>query len=223
MEVYVIAEGQTEERFIKDVLAPSLRSNSIYVKPILMPTSKGQTGGSINFDRFLRNVRNTLRQYPDAVVTTMFDLYALSSSFPSFDTASQINDVYQKVSLLEEALHSCVVAKFDCEDNRFIPYIQPYEYEGLLFSDIGALISVEAGWESSQARLQLIIDDVETPEHINDGYETKPSAQLKTLSPKYKKTRHGPLIAKQITLSVIERECQHFSSWVQKLRAITSN
>ncbi|MBL1319890.1 MAG: DUF4276 family protein [Methylophaga sp.] len=220
MEVYVIAEGATEERFIKDVLAPSFRSNSIYIKPILMPTSRSQAGGGINLDRFLRSVRNTLRQYPDAVVTTMFDLYALSPSFPLFDEASRENDVYHKVLLLEDGLHRCVIEEIGCEEQRFIPYIQPYEYEGLLFSDIEALVSVETGWEYSRDALQSIIDSVTTPEHINDGYETKPSARLKILSPKYKKTRHGPLIAKKITLSVMEQECKHFSHWVQKLRSI---
>ena len=220
MEVYVIAEGATEERFIKDVLAPSLRANTVYIKPILMPTSKGQRGGAINRDRFLRNVRNTLNQYPDAIVTTMFDLYALSNSFPSYDDAMLISDVYQKVALLERSLHACVIEAYGCEDKRFIPYIQPYEYEGLLFSDIEALISVEPQWRSSKNRLQEIINNATTPEHINDGYATKPSARLEILSPKYKKTRHGPLIAKQITLSVIEKECKHFSEWVQKLRSI---
>ena len=220
MEVYILAEGQTEERFIKDVLAPSFIGNAVYIKPILMPTSRGNAGGGINFDRFLRNVRNTLKQYPNAVVTTMFDLYALSNSFPLFDEASRIKDVYQKVTLLESGLHTRIIEEFGCDERRFIAYIQPYEYEGLLFSDIEQLVSVEAGWECSQGELQLVVDGAATPEHINDGYATKPSAQLAILSPKYKKTRHGPLIAKQITLSVIEKECKHFSEWVQKLRSI---
>lgn len=220
MEVYVIAEGATEERFIKDVIAPSFRPNAVYIKPILMPTSKKQAGGGINFDRFLLNVRNTLWQYPNAVVTTMFDLYALSPSFPFVAEAASINDVYQKVSLLEKGMHDHVIKVLKCEEKRFIPYIQPYEYEGLLFSDIEALISVEGDWKYSQAILQSIIDSVPTPEHINDGYHTKPSARLKILSPKYKKTRHGPLIAKQIGLPVIEQRCKHFSDWIQTLRSI---
>jgi hypothetical protein len=65
MEIYILAEGQTEERFIKDILAPSFRANRVFIKPILLPTSKGHSGGAVNFDRFLRNVRNTLKQYPD--------------------------------------------------------------------------------------------------------------------------------------------------------------
>ncbi len=222
MEIYILAEGQTEERFIKDVLAPSFRPNNIYIKPILMPTSKGHAGGAVNFDRFTRNVRNTLKQYPNAVITTMFDLYALSPSFPSVTEAAQIHDVYQKVSLLELALHRHVIDEHGCDERRFIAYIQPYEYEGLLFSDIEQLVSVEEGWECSQDTLQAIVDSVPTPEHINDGFETKPSARLKALSPKYKKTRHGPLIAKQISLAVMEDKCKHFSEWVEKLRQLNN-
>jgi hypothetical protein len=101
-----------------------------------------------------------------------------------------------------------------------VAYIQPYEYEGLLFSDVETLVSVEGGWERSQDKLQAIVDSVPTPEHINDGFETKPSARLKMLSPKYKKTRHGPLIAKRISLAVMEAKCEHFSEWVGQLRLI---
>ena len=220
MEIYILAEGQTEERFIKDILAPSFRANRVFIKPILLPTSKGHSGGAVNFDRFLRNVRNTLKQYPDAIVTTMFDLYALSPSFPSFDEASRIQDVYQRVSLLESALHSHVIKVFNCDEKRFIAYIQPYEFEGLLFSDIEQLVSIEAGWEFSQDELQSIVDSVLTPEHINDGFDTKPSARLKMLFPKYKKTRHGPLIAKRVSLAVMESKCKHFSEWIEKLRLV---
>jgi hypothetical protein len=64
-------------------------------------------------------------------------------------------------------------------------------------------------------------ESAETPEHINDGYETKPSKRLENLlNPKYQKTRHGPLAAQRITLETIERECVHFKAWMDSLRAL---
>jgi hypothetical protein len=69
-EVFVIAEGPTEERFIKDLVAPALKPLQVYVKRQLMNTSKTAQGGAITFDRLCLNARNTLRQHPDAVLST---------------------------------------------------------------------------------------------------------------------------------------------------------
>jgi predicted RNA-binding Zn-ribbon protein involved in translation (DUF1610 family) len=38
------------------------------------------------------------------------------------------------------------VAAAGCQPGRFIPYIQPYEFEALLFSDVPTLTRVEPGW-----------------------------------------------------------------------------
>jgi hypothetical protein len=75
-EVIVFAEGPTEEQFIKQVVAPALRHLHIYLKPQLLKTSASAKGGAISIDRLKFNARNTLRQHPDAVLSTFFDLYA---------------------------------------------------------------------------------------------------------------------------------------------------
>ncbi len=101
--------------------------------------------------------------------------------------------------------------------------IPTYEFKGLLFSDVATLSQVEPDWTRSLSQLEQVYNKFETPEHINDGYDTKPSKRLeKLLNPKYKKTRHGPLAAKKITLEVIERECPHFKAWMDKLRALAN-
>lgn len=38
--LHVLCEGQTEERFVKEVLAPYLQQFNIYPKPIILLTSK---------------------------------------------------------------------------------------------------------------------------------------------------------------------------------------
>jgi len=65
VEVIVIAEGQTEEQFIKRLIAPALRYLRIYIKPQLLNTSKDSKGGAISFDRLKFNARNTLRNKPE--------------------------------------------------------------------------------------------------------------------------------------------------------------
>jgi len=221
LEIIVFAEGPTEEQFIKRTVAPALRHLEIYIKPQTLKTSKEASGGAVTFDRLKFNARNTLRQYPNAVLTTFIDLYKLDTDFPEFIESSKKTEVYQKVESLEVALHAAIVEHVGCRSERFIPHIQPYEYEGLLFSDIDALVNTDPNWSSSRTKLQEIRNDAESPEHINDGYDTKPSKRLEdNLSPRYKKTLHGPLAAEKITLSTIERECKHFREWMEKLRSV---
>lgn len=221
LEVYVFAESPTEEQFIKRVIAPSLRAAQVFVKPQILQTSKNASGGAVNFDRLKFNARNTLRQHPNAILSTFLDLYGLDNSFPDFDAAKEQSNVYAKTICLEDALHAAIVEHLGCQTNRFIPHIQPYEFEGLLFSDVAVLSSVEANWQSKITHLKKIRLEFETPEHINNSYETKPSKRLEdALRPKYKKTFHGPLAAEKITLSKMEAECVHFRGWMEKLRAL---
>lgn len=223
VEVIVFAEGPTEEQFIKRVIAPTFRMLQIFLKPQTLNTSQDAKGGAISFDRLKFNARNTLRQKPDAVLTTFLDLYALDTGFPCFDEAKQKPDVYKRADCLEVALNEAISSYVGCRPERFIPHIQPYEFEGLLFSDVAALVGTEPNWSSYTRMLKQVRDDFDTPEHINDSYETKPSKRLENiLQPKYKKTWHGPLAAGNITLPVMERECLHFKGWLDKLRRIAA-
>lgn len=221
MEVIVFAEGPSDEQFIKRIVAPMLRPLQIYLKPQQLNTSKNAKGGAVSFDRLVFNARNTLRQYPDTTLTTFLDLYGIDTDFPEFLSAKNAVDVYARVKVMEEAMTQAIIAHVGCRPERFIAYLQPYEFEGLFFSDVNALIRTEPDWIRQQAKLQKMRDDFVTPEHINDSPETSPSKRLeKTLQPKYKKTRHGPLIAEQVTLACMERECVHFKSWLDRLRSL---
>ena len=222
-EVIVFAEGPTEEQFIKRVIAPSLRPAQIFVKPQMLKTSKDAYGGAISFDRLKFNARNTLRQYPNAVLSTFIDLYALETNFPAYQDAKNKPDIYTRTACLESALHQAIIEHVGCRPERFIPHIQPYEFEGLLFSNVEALCDIEPTWHSYLSLLSIIRSSFETPEHINDSYENKPSHRLeRALHPKYKKKRHGPLGAERITLPVMETECVHFREWMGKLRLLAN-
>jgi len=109
-------------------------------------------------------------------------------------------------------------------NERFFPYIQPYEFEGLLFSAIEKLTELEADWKKTTADLQAIRDNAQTPEHINDGFETKPSARLKQhlRNPKYDKVLHGIIAIENIGIDKLLNECQHFAKWYQQLNDLTT-
>ena len=220
-KVIVFAEGPSDEQFIKRVVAPALLPLQIYIKPQLLHTSKDAKGGAVSFQRLKINARNTLLQNRDTILTTFLDLYGLDTDFPAFHEAKIIMDVYARLKVMEDALTNAIVNHVDCRPNRFIAYFQPYEFEGLLFSDVDALIRTEPDWKNQLTKLKKVRADFPTPEHINDSFETKPSKRLEDiLSPKYKKTRHGPLIAEQVTLAEMERECLHFKGWLDQLRGM---
>lgn len=221
VEVIVFAEGPTEEQFIKRLVAPALRHLQVFVKPQMLKTSQDARGGAVNFDRLKFNARNTLRQKPDAVLTTLLDLYGLDTSFPGFEEAKAKPDLDSRINHLKATLATELVAYVGCRPERFIAHIQPYEYEGLLFSDPQALAQTEPGWQASLPKLVAVRAAFPTPEHINDSYETKPSRRLEQLlQPGYKKTRHGPLAAERVSLATMERECPHFRGWMESLRRL---
>lgn len=219
--VIVICEGQTEETFINEVLYESLAYQQIYLVPLMINTSTNAKGGGLNYDRVKLFVQNTLKQEKQAWVTTFFDLYGLDKRFPNFEQSKSIVNVFEKTALLEQSFKDNICSYYSDASRRFFPYIRPYEFEGLLFSEISKLTDLNFEWQRIQPELQSIRDQFESPEHINDSFETRPSKRLAdTLAPtgsSYKKTLHGPLTVKSIGLDKLCSECKHFASWYQKL------
>lgn len=60
---------------------------------------------------------------------------------------------------------------------------------------------------------------VASPEHINDGPSTHPSARLARV-PRYRKVRDGTAMARRIGLDRIRSECAHFSEWLTRLETL---
>jgi hypothetical protein len=217
--LFIVGEGPTEETFVKAVLAPVLRLSNIHAKPLLVETSRGHHGGGLNLERTTRAVKNALRQYDDAYVSTMFDLYALHNTFPGV-TDSMGLPPSGRAAHIEHLLHADIVARVGCRPERFMPHIQPHEFESLLFSDIDKLCDAEPEWDKHRATLLKVRADVTNPEWINDSPHTAPSKRLEILRPRYRKTTHGPASATRITLDKIREQCPHFRQWFERLLQI---
>jgi hypothetical protein len=208
--------------FVTQVLAPTLHAVGINLVPEMIETSRGHKGGALRYERVKRHLRNTLSQNSRPIVTTLFDLYRLDKDFPSFEHACAQTDLNKRLGILNTAMHSDVVKYAKCQPDSFIPHIQPYEFEALLFSDVGALVSYEPGWESAFLRLSHVRAQAASPEHINDQPQSKPSAHLarELRNPSYRKTMHGPMIARKIGLHMIEEQCAFFALWLAKIRRL---
>jgi hypothetical protein len=220
--VCVVCEGQTEETFVRQVLAPAFFPLSINLIGETIQTSPGNKGGALNYDRVKKHLVNRLRESSGPIVTTFFDYYRLDKRFPGYEAANSKNGISNKLQFLNQALHADVVSASGCVANRFIPHIQPYEFEALLFSDVHTLITIQPNWTSKRQALQAVRDAASSPEHINDSPQTKPAAHLEShlKNPSFRKRLHGPIAAEKIGLHKIEAQCATFAVWVNTLRSI---
>jgi hypothetical protein len=214
----IVVEGQTEETFVRDLLAPHLGQYNVFATARCVETGRRRhhiyRGGLVSYAKARKDIQMWLKQDKQALVSTMFDYYALPDDFPTPASARQEESTPEWAIQLERALAA------DISDARFIPYIQIHEFEALLFSDVQKTGDALGANLLQLKQLQDIRAAFQTPEHINDSPETAPSKRLLKLFPKYDKPVFGSLAASRIGLAFIRQECLHFASWLQKLEGL---
>ena len=218
----ITAEGQTEERFVKQTLSVHLGNFNISTDVRCVLTSKDKNkfyrGGLIGYSKAKNDILTWLKEAknPDVRFTSMFDLYALPNDFPNFEESRKITDVYKRVEFLESAFAE------DIDDYRFIPYIQLYEFETLLLSKPEELEVEYFDHLNAINKLKTLLIQFGNPELINDNPETAPSKRIIKLIPEYEynKISAGATIAGIIGIDWLKNSCQHFNDWVLKLENI---
>lgn len=221
IRVHVICEGQTEEMFVTEVLAKTFLQKNICLVPTLIG-KRGHKGGNFKFERLLADVRARLLGDKTAYCTTFFDFYGLPEDFPGKKEAELKVDITQKADCLLAALMEQLYSKLGATPmKRFIPYVQMYEFESLLFSDPEKLAQgiYQANLSDSFKKIK---DAFNTPEEINNSPVTAPSKRIEKLYPAYEKPINGSLAAIEIGLDVIRHECPRFDSWIKTLEALQS-
>lgn len=222
VQVAIICEGQTETRFVLEVLSPYLSLRGISVTPMLIATSPRHVGGALSSQRVVRFIRNLQKRWSGVYITTLFDLYGLPSDFPGVVDSSNQADPLKVAQFIQNRLRDAVLTEDWHYPQRFIPYIQPYEFEALLFSDVGAFSEQEPRWRTYATQLGEVRNRVPSPEHIDGGRDSHPSAWLqRLLRPRYRKARHGPSLAARIGIDRIRAQCQHFNAWLQCLENLS--
>ena len=222
-EVVVVCEGQTEEFFTRETLAPALATMQVMVQPRLVRTSRQSRGGGLTGGRVVRFLRNALRERTDTYVTTFFDLYGLPADFPGRSRGAALADPGDRAEAVEGALHAAVVGETGCRPDRFLPHIQPYEFESLLFAEPSGFSAVEPAWEPFVDELDWMRRSAGGAERVNDGSNSHPSARLaRVLRPRYNKARHGPAVSAKIGIDRIRGECRHFNRWLGRMENLPS-
>lgn len=222
-EIIAVVEGQTEQAFVRDVLAPyfGLRGVSIAAR---LPGRHVRRGGSHPWDSVRGDILRTLKERPGRVCTTMFDFYGLPN-WPGRAAANSLPTI-EKGTCIETALLSDLATHAGDEflPELFIPYVQVHEFEALLFANVNVLADRVAPLsnqspEQLRQRFAGILDSEGTPEDINDRYETCPSRRIIAEVPAYKKLPFGPEIAAAVGLETIRSQCPHFNDWLIRLES----
>ncbi len=207
--VNVFVEGQTEETFVRDVLYPYFANQNIWLTAILAQTSPGYKGGIVSYAKVKNQVTRLCRMDTAAYVTTLIDYYGLPTDFPSFSSGGQGN-AQQRVNFLERAFAQ------DIGERNFLPYLALHEFEALLFCDP---VKFQDWFDDQRAinKLKEAMESVTNPEEINNSPHTAPSKRIIEALPAYKKTLHGPIIAEEIGIDSMRRQCPHFNEWIEKI------
>ena len=206
----VPVEGQTEEEFVNSLLADHLRSRQVAPTPILLGRARrpGVGGGNVSAPRLALEMAHLYHSFD--VVTSLVDFYGFRHKGG------------RTVEELETHLGCAVRARVGrrWHQAKVLPYVQKHEFESLLFADVTAFTAIAGVHEESINRLEYVRSRFHTPEEIDDGPETAPSKRIVGVLPSYRKSLHGPRVAKRMGIGTIRKECPRFDQWLRRLESI---
>lgn len=219
----ILVEGQSEEIFVKQVLAPYLANFGVYVQqPTVIWTKRiphggGFRGGVAQWNQVCKNL-NPLLGDSNAWVTTLLDFYGLPDDFPHYQTL-----INSPISARDKVLK--LQQQFATEfknPHRFIPFFALHEFEAWLFTS-PEIIAEHFGNKWIEKAIQEAMTMAGEPELINHGESTHPKARLKALNVGYKEVADGATIMKKIGIDKIKKACPHFADWINQLESLGSN
>jgi len=206
IRIAISVEGPTEMEFCKKVLTPFLRNYNIEMIPVTICTSKDKCGrkskgGSVNVDRIKSEVAKLLPSHD--YVTTFYDFYGFHNR--------PTDDIEELEKILFELFNN----------TKFIPYIQKYEFETLLFSKPEYYEEYFEDSRVTDAMKQIIMKFQKDIEKINDSPQTAPSKRMEKLfdevGESYDKVFHGEGIAGDIGIDTIRKRAKRFNGWIEKI------
>ncbi len=181
-QVLILVEGQTEERFVKDVLAPHCWERGKNPIPKVATTKRVKKGpdfkgGITDYQKVENDLKRLLGDSGAVAVTTFIDYYGLPADFPG------MSDRPNSASL-DRARHVEAVWAQRLNAPRFHPFLMVHEFEALLFVNPGLLGKTLLAADRIPT-LTEIRASFATPEEINDDPRTAPSKRILRLIPSY--------------------------------------
>lgn len=211
----IVCEGPTEQEFCLDIIAPELIKYDITVEA---PIIKHSNGGVVAWDTIKRQLIAHLHE-GDVAVSMLIDYYGIKDSFkfPGWEESKSIQDKVSRMHFLFDAMENDLPSNIQ---NRFIPYIQLHEFEGLLFSNIDVILQNFDPKKVDFQSLKTAEQSFDNPELINNGVNTAPSKRLIKAIPDYSKVLYGNVLALGVTLYTMRQKCPLFNEWIERMMKI---
>ena len=206
IRIAISVEGQSEEAFVKSLLVPFFQEKNILIIPIIVTTSKDRCGrknkgGCISIDRVKNEIKKLLNSFD--YVTTFYDFYGFKDK--------NTNNVEELEKKLYELFNT----------PKFIPYIQKYEFETLLFSDPDYYKKYFDDDTITKEMKKIINQFGGDIENINDSPLTAPSKRIEALfemiNETYDKVFYAEAISSEIGLDMIRKKAKRFDNWIKKI------
>ena len=197
VRVGISVEGRTEVRFVVKVLQPYFLDRNIIIEPV-------DIRGNVSIDRVTHELQKMAFNFD--FITTFYDFYGFKGK--SKEETKESLELKIKENTTEKI------------QSKLIPYIQMYEFEGILFSSPDVIAQNLQGENDIFIWAADILKSFGgNPERINDSSQTSPSKRLEN-NTNYQKTTHGPNIASQVGITVIRDNCKGFDEWLEKLEKL---
>ncbi|MBF1593842.1 DUF4276 family protein [Prevotella melaninogenica] len=211
----IIAEGETEESFVNNILCPFFCSKGIY-NSIQCFKTKHSHGGMSKYSYIKKDILNIIYE-KDVVVSMMIDFYRLPSDFPGFNDLKVTQTHQEQANLLETRIKKDLENSQNQLFDNFIPYIQLHEFEALVFASISGIDSLFERSEMDYNGLMNVIQQYPNPEDINNHPDTAPSVRLKKLISGYNKVLHGIDIINTVGMAELLEKCPRFKTWIESM------
>lgn len=208
-----IVEGETEEMFVSFLLAPYLCAKGFQGSVTAIKPKK--TGGGLSKYSDVEKLLKNVICESGAIVSTIFDFYALPSSFPGVSNLSSTNH-FEQVKEIEHAMLEDMKISLSRPCLNYIPHIQLHEFESLIFSSADGLDTIFDADTKGYAGVRELILTTDNPETINNGAKTAPSKRLLNISG-YNKILHGNIALEAIGMNKLLAKCPHFAHWIEEL------
>ena len=213
----VLAEGDSEELFVQNILAPHLEHFGVYARATGVVSKRLASGKKFTGGNLWSNVRLSLQALladSNAWVTTLLDFYGLPDNFPGLsELPSPTGPALDAVQHVEKSISTTMGSPA-----RFIPFIAMHEFEAWYFANPRKVADFFGKIEIADAMARAC-QEANGPENINHGRETHPSKRLESYGIGFRKTS-AVTVLKEIGLDAIRASCPHFNDWLTRLEKL---
>lgn len=213
----VLVEGDSEELFVRNILAPHLERFGVYARATGVVSKRLASGMKFTGGNRWSNVQLSLRPLladTNAWVTTLLDFYGLPDDFPGVSNASTSPGAARdRVQTVETAISEAMG-----KPQRFIPFIAKHEFEAWYFASPSKVAGYFGKGDVREA-MEHACQEASGPENINHGKETHPSKRLEGYGMGFRKTS-AVAVLEDIGLDTIRATCPHFNAWLAHLEKL---